>query len=615
MSRLDSGSRSSRRAAARIAVAPVIVAFTLALVGCGGAGSTLSGPGTAYNANNAAIASGAAQADAKAKAAQMASAGTGRIAVFVTQAGGAQPPYDHIWATIHKVELIGTDEKEKPETLWSDEEGRTVDLVALADGRSALLAVGAVTPARLYGRVRVTLGKSFQLFERGAQSGTMTPVAPGIATGEAGRPVVTFPLFKARALAGSGAATPSGGDKATGVEDIVIAFDLAKFAFGKTVMPSLSEGDKKAVASATDITKQSPARFVGVVSQIAGGGASGATDTTTTTGVAAASGRTFLLTTGEGKAFIAETRPETAVYNANETSSPQLIDNTNVAVWGVWDAQARRVVASDVVVYEGGKKAAGGASAAEIVRGRVEGTVEPNGVFSLAAQTVEGFLPTKSVIAVTPGKNNAFRSRGGLPMTASEARTALALPGARATVEGDYDPVQARVVARRIKVETAAEFASSSAPNAHEALAVGTLASAGPNIADQFALVSLSEWDGWAAPASSSARNNATSETAPDAKPSPSDANKAATNGALVPVAVTERTLFRDERGAPMDRGAFFRLIAANDPRAARVRGTVGTDGKLTAMAVELRAAPVQPIARANGDDATGAGATPQTGR
>jgi hypothetical protein len=101
--------------------------------------------------------------------------GTGSVGIFVTDA--FSDDFDHVWVTIHKVELVAP--LAEPETVFDDAEGQIIDLTTLRDAagqRFAFLAVGQAS-RRTHTAVRVTLASQATLFARGSATGIAGPSA------------------------------------------------------------------------------------------------------------------------------------------------------------------------------------------------------------------------------------------------------------------------------------------------------------------------------------------------------------------------------------------------------------------------------------------------------
>lgn len=436
----------------------VLLAFSAAgtlTAGCGGTGAaapSLTSPGLAGNNG----AGGAGKAAAGTETAASTST-AGRIGVFITDS--FTEDYEHVWGTIHKVELL--DDQEKAETIFEDQEGVTLDLKSLRDfsgPRYALLTSASVTSAKAHKRVRVTMGKAFQLYAPGQTVAKTAPVAESVTRDEEGRPVVSYALEQPHNLG-------------SGQDYLVIDFDLAKFTVADDqVTPVLAEGKKTGLE---DRARQESREFEGVVSELAGEAPEG----------------TFLLTTKSGRTLHVRTDSATALFNDEAKPNPAMANSKRVQVRGTFDLSSKRLMAAQVKVFE----SAEANDAVSEVRGGVSSINGDAGTFVIATGQVTGLTPTQSAVTVTVAPDAVLRSRGGLPLSRADFFKALAAKNALAEVEGTFDPVSSALTATRARIEEATPSES------HEAEIKGApTAIKGDD--GKFSVTTLSAWEGIAAP-------------------------------------------------------------------------------------------------------------------
>jgi hypothetical protein len=528
-------------------------AALLAVAGCGG--STPPGangsPSTSYGssggtARGESTPGGAAAASAA--AARPASAlPKSRLGLFVTATpSSGAGAYSHVWATIHKVELL--DAADRPVTVFDSPEGVTVDLASLHDisgARFAPLASAPVAGGTSYTRARLTFARTFTLFGSGSPTGEMAPLSDSVARDAEGLPALSFPLSRPR-------------DLGTGKEDLVIDFDLAKMAVKDgRVIPSLREGDG---ARLSDASRQEPLVLTGTVAEVTSGGASAET--------------TFLLTSPDGRTAYVQTAGATALFNDGTAANPAVADGRRVQVRGYLSPDTKRLVAASVKVYGGDETGPSASAAGFVLRADSAG-----GTLVLRPLQVVGLVPTQDAVTVTLTPDAVLRSRGGLKLSADDFWAAAGKNGAHVRVEGVYEPVTGALAATRARLEDA-----SAAPSeAHEADVTGVPSASDEKSGTITVAAPLVEWDGLLAPG--------------------------AKDGAKgLPIAVTPATALRDEKGEFVAASTFF--AALKDGKAAvRVVG-VYAKGTLTATRAELRPAPAKPEPVAKSEEKTAAGLT-----
>jgi hypothetical protein len=502
--------------------------------GCGGSNSATGG--SAGSRTEDARTGGS---DTAKNAARGTEATGGRMGLFVTTAPGRSAAFEHVWATIQKVELL--DMQEKWVTVFESVEGATLDLSRLnaAEGsRYHLLGCASVPPGRSYVRAKVTFGKSFQVFAPGANVAKTLPLAEAMGRDTQEMPAVTFPLEKPRDLGG-------------GREDLVLEFDLSKFetkAEGKdgkdeTLLPFVREG---ATTGLSELSRQEPARFVGTVGNI----------------TAKEDGTAFTLALEGGRTLAVQATEATVFHNDGPTPNPKLENGKQVAVFGILSPQSRNLIATAVAIHNGDTKPT---SDIVTLRGVLSGVNPKAGTMAVTATQVHGLTPTMNAITVTVAPDAVLRSSGGVLLKPEEFYGALgAGRNAVATFQGTYEPVTGAMKATRIKLEEAMPGGG------HEAAAHGTpkevQADAGTLVLD-----SLTEWDGIAARG----------------------------EGKGVPVVTTAATAFRDDKGEYLASTSFF-TGAASGEKSVRVTG-IYAGGVLTATRLDLLPPAPKPEAKEGG--------------
>ena len=436
------------------------------------------------------------------------------VGVFATDS--FSEAYDHVWVTIHRVEVESSNGT--AQTVFDDAQGKTIDLKTLRDAtgqRFALLGAGKIDSSTATG-IKVTLDNGVLLFPAGASSGQATPVDDAVAHDGQGHAVLSFPLTAPRSLG-------------SGHDDLVVDFDLADFTVsGGKVRPVVKEGAK---AGLDDPSRHEREEYKGVLSQLSG----------------ASPAFTFTLTR-EGSTISVVTNAQTTFFNADGTPNPKLAEGQTVAVRGLFDVTASRLTASEVKI-----RPAGGEQEPAEVEGMPSAVSVGAGTFTLTAHQVEHLVPTQTTVNIVTGSGTVFRARGGITLTAADFFTGLATASA-AEVEGTYDAASNTLTATRAKLENEGDGnhgggsgGGTGSGGDHNGAAGGVEAEGNATgidaSANTFLLASLSEWEGFV-PASGG-----------------------------VSVAATATTVYRDGSGGALTAPQFFAALAASPQ--VKVRGTL----------------------------------------
>ena len=435
------------------------------------------------------------------------------VGVFATDS--FSEAYDHVWVTIHQVEVESSNGT--AQTVFDDAQGKTIDLKTLRDAtgqRFALLGAGKIDASTATG-IKVTIDNSVLLFPAGASSGQATPVDDAVAHDGQGHAVLSFPLTAPRSLG-------------SGHDDLVVDFDLADFTVsGGKVRPVVKEGAK---AGLDDPSRHEREEYKGVLSQLSG----------------ASPAFTFTLTR-EGSTISVVTDAQTTFFNADGTPNPKLAEGQTVAVRGLFDVPAQRLTASEVKI-----RPAGGEQEPAEVEG-VPGAVNAGaGTFTLTAHQVERLVPMQTTVNIVTGSSTVFRAKGGITLTAADFFAGLATAQA-VEVEGTYDAASNTLTATRAKLENEAEGGHGGGAGGgagggdHGGAASGVEAEGNATAIDAsantFLLASPSEWEGFV-PASGG-----------------------------VSVVTTASTVYGDGAGGALTAPQFFAGLAASPQ--VKVRGTL----------------------------------------
>ena len=359
------------------------LSLLFALTGCGGSGTATD---IGASPSGGATRGTAASADPLAEPAGAATAPFTPIGLFLTGTDAALPTWGHVWATVFKVEGIGTDDK-KPVTLFSSGDGFLLDLAqpgALPGAGVAASSLPGVT------RIRVTLAPSVQASKRGQSIVETVALLPALPKDADGHAVATLTL--PRPFVGG---------------TLTLATDLTKF------LPR--EGKSGLELTPGDAPKTSPSLTVagvlhGSVLTIPGGG------------------RLTLELKGA------------QVSNADGASQPKLTEGAAALAEGTLSVDGKTLTVTRLTL---------GRAEAASLEGTVSDLDPKLGVFTLSLSHAAGILPTRLAVAVTLDEKVTLRSRGGLALSREAFFTALADKSTTVRVEGTYEPATGALSVRR----------------------------------------------------------------------------------------------------------------------------------------------------------------------
>ncbi len=342
--------------------------------------------------------------------------GAGRsVSVFATDS--PREDFDHVWTTIHRIEVI--DASGHSQAVMDDAVGETIDLKTLRDSqgqRFALLTSARVGSAPLAG-VRVTIGKTLTLVPRGSSAGASMPVADDVPRDGAGNAQISCSLSSA----------PSAGG-----DHVIIDFDLSSFTVsGGKVRPVVKEGSD---AGMGDALRHDHSRFDGVVSNLAG----------TPPNV------TFTLNLGSGASVPVRADANTVLLGEHGQAAPALANGARVRVEGVFDAAANVLAATSIQIEPNPETE----NEAEVT-GAPSSINAGAGTFSVTIDRAHGLLPLAATVQVTTGANTVFRA-GGSILTVADFFAALP-QAAKVEVSGSFDAASNTLSASLVRIEDESE--------------------------------------------------------------------------------------------------------------------------------------------------------------
>lgn len=337
---------------------------------------------------------------------------TAQLSLFATDS--FREDFDHVWATIFKVELIKQDGFAA--IAFSDPKGISIDLKNLRDAsgtRFSFLGTAAVSDD-VYAGARVTIAPALTLILRGGTTGTPTTVAASVPRDSQGNPLISLDFAAPRHL---------------GNDDVIIDFDLASFVIsGGKVTPRVKEGQRNGL--------DNPARHErdeheGVVNGLSG----------------VSPNFTFTIQKGSNAPITVATDATTVIFTSGSQTSVALANGQRVEVRGAFDSTANVLRAVSVKIENEQENE----DAAELL-GVPSNVDAVGGAFSMTAVKVKGFVPAQTTVRVTTSTATRFRGQRGVSTTAAAFFGALrGSPAVEA--EGTYDAATNTLSASSVKLE------------------------------------------------------------------------------------------------------------------------------------------------------------------
>ena len=370
----------------RITVALLPFSLLFALTGCGGSGTAT---------DSASLPGGSASRGAGAMPAEPASVGSigsaaaaapfTPVGLFLTGTDAARPTWEHVWATIYKVEGLGADSK--PVTLFTSGEGFLVDLTQ----PSALPGAGvAATSLPGLTRLRLTLAPAVQASKMEQSTVETVALVPALPKDADGRAVATLTLAK-----------PFEGGALT------LAADLTKF------IPT----DGKAGLELTPADSPKTSTPLIAAGTLRGG---------------------LLLLPGGGRLTLELAGAQLA--NADGSSRPKLTDGAAAIVEGLLSPDSKTLTVSRLTL---------GRAEQAALEGIPSDPDPKLGTFALTLSRATGVLPTRLAVSANLAEKAVLRGRGGLPLTREAFLAALAEKSVRVRIEGGYEPATGAFAVRR----------------------------------------------------------------------------------------------------------------------------------------------------------------------
>lgn len=403
----------------------------------------------------------------------------GGLNVFITD--DLSTGYDQIWVTVHQVEVQDTNGGFR--TVFTSAEGVPVNLTSLNDGAPKFMFLGNKgVPSGDYTGVRVTMARALTLVPTGSATGDACTFDASLNFGT-DQSRASFSFASNLALSGN--------------SSVVVDFDLPNWQrSGNTVTPALKLGD---TATLSNLSRHEFEDYHGTVGSLSG----------------TAPDQTFTLQRATGS-FQVVTDTNTVIYEEDASGSPALANGQRVEVRGKFDTTSNSLIASAIKIEDANDndedKVVGGTSNLDTVALTVD----------VAAQRVEGFLPSDPIVHVQFSAGTRFFTKSGAPLTLSEMLGFLAT-GIEVEAEGVYDANTNVLTAAKLKLHP-------EDGDDHEAEAKGAASNVNA-IAGTFDLT-LASWFGFSA-----------------------------TAGQVIPVTTSGTTTYLNDNGDSISAADFFTAI------------------------------------------------------
>jgi hypothetical protein len=358
------------------------LALLLALTGCGGSGTATE---SATVGGVSSTRGTAASADPIEPTANPVAAPFTAVGLFLTGTDAPTPTWEHLWATVYKVEGIGADDK--PVTLFTSGEGFLMDLTQ--PGILPGAGVAAATLPHLT-RLRLTLAPAVQASKREQSTVETIALVPALPKDADGRAVATLTLAK-----------PFVGGSLT------LAADLTKF----------TPVENKAGLELTVADSPKAPLTLTVTGQLRG---------------------STLMLPGGGRLALELAGAQLA--NADGSSRPKLTEGAAVIAEGTLAPEGKALAVTRLTL---------GRPETASLEGAPSEADPKLGTFVLTLTRAQGILPTRLTVSANLAEKASLRGRGGLPLSREAFLAALGEKATWVRVEGGYEPATGAFAVRR----------------------------------------------------------------------------------------------------------------------------------------------------------------------
>lgn len=436
------------------------------------------------------------------------------VTVFATDDMNAG--FTHVWIKVYEIRVTNASGASL-DVVFSDANGKVMDVRSLRDdagARFAFLGSGSL-PQNAAG---VTVVVDPQVTATGPFGTATVPFANTVPRDSSGRALLHF------GLEGAG-------------NDVVVDFDLSKWSTIGLDPPTAIDPTSAGVhlgqsAGINDPSRHEREDYEGTVSQLSG----------------TAPNLTFTLTMEHGSVTVT-TDANTAIYNSDNSSNPQLANGQKVTVRGVFDVTNSTLAAAEIRIHKSSSSGEQG------VAGTTESPNAAAGTFTVVLHDSD-FLPVSDRITVQTSSNTVFRGESGVLLTQADFFARLASGSQKVEVEGVYNSTTGVLDANRVKIERPEHPGGGGGDHSHDAEAKGTAVSVN-SAAGTFTINPMTEWDGFMA------------------------------MGGSVNVATNSSTVFKNASDQTITAGDFFAALAGGNLKV-KVEGTFSA-GVITATKAELR--------------------------
>lgn len=359
--------------------------------------------------------------------------------------------YDHVWITLHEVELEHSGGSTK---VLNSDAGVSVDVRALNTGATNQFQfLGAIpAPTQAITSVKFKVGRNLTLFTTGATTGTSASFAPAFDTAD-GKSRFTLTPASAITVAENG--------------KVAFDFDLSAWNLASGLVTPVA---RMFVGSGLDdSSNHKPEDWHGTVSGLAG----------------LAPNQTFTLTTTSGTKLSVSNSVTTTVMFTNGNPNPALANGHFVSVRGQFDPSTSAIAAAVVRI-----QSSSSSSSEDKVKGLVRNPVASASSVEVRSDFVRGFVPANLYVSVLGNSSTTYFNRVGTAIS----KTAFfdSLTSGSIEAEGNFNEGTGVLTATKMKLE---DGTSGSEDSYQEAKGPVTVLSASAGTMT----ISVVEWRGFSA--------------------------------------------------------------------------------------------------------------------
>lgn len=302
--------------------------------------------------------------------------------LFLTDAINSN--YDHVWATVTKVDLVSSTGQTKSIYNMPSSGGQVVDLLSLhpASGQKYLLLAAFSAPSGSFTGANVTVSSSVSIMPKGSS----TAVSAKFAGSTGGSTVLAAKFSSAVNFANS--------------KNVIVDFDLANWNLNGS---TISAANNQFVQGGPGNGPMLPGNclggnYFGTVSNLSG----------------TAPAFTFSITQGPNVVNIL-TSSSTVLYNSDGSTNPTLANGEFVNVAGAFDATNNVVDATAIIIQVGALP-----PPPAFIFGQVSADSLANNTITVTTAGCAGFQPTATSLTIDVSSSTAFVDASGVTDTEAQ---------------------------------------------------------------------------------------------------------------------------------------------------------------------------------------------------